>query len=101
MIALNNRAAPTQPGTALIVFIDYLVSIIRTLISILSVIVRSNILLASIMFVLISMLFRYYINWFTFEECLNIITNDAYQALTCFKAFPAHMWCDNNIIQCI
>ena len=32
MIALNNRAAPTQPGTALIVFIDYLVSIIRTLI---------------------------------------------------------------------
>ncbi len=66
MIALNNRAAPTQPGTALIVFIDYLVSIIRTLISILSVIVRSNILLASIMFVLISMLFRYYINRFTF-----------------------------------
>ena len=46
-------------------------------------------------------LFRYYVNWFTFEEGLYIVTNDAYQALACFNAFPAHMRCDNNIIQCI
>ena len=43
-------------------------------------------------------LFRYYVNWFTFEKGLYIVTNDAYQALTCFKAFPTHVRSNDDVI---